>query len=321
MSRSARAFVVLPDPGRAGTLDELTEALRLLKVWAGEPSYDAVKDRINTAWRTAGRPGGELAKRATVADCFKTGRRRLNTDLVIAVVRALHPDEGYVTQWRQALRVIAGETRAASQVLALGRLPEELPGFTGRATELDLLRRALHSRQRAGDPVVISTIAGMAGVGKTQLAIRAGHLLARQQPFDRVLFVNLRGFHPDPAQPPADPAAVLDAFLRLLGVPGQQIPHELHARAAAYRGRVAGTRTLVVLDNAADADQVRPLLPDTPGCRVLVTSRRSLTALRPATHLTVDVFTPTEAEALLAHAATRIPTGEDPDAAARIARR
>ena len=75
----------------------------------------------------------------------------------------------------------------------------------------------------------------MAGVGKTQLAVHAGHLLARERPFDRVLFVNLRGFHPDPAQPPADPAAVLDGFLRLLGVPGQQIPHDLAARTAAYR--------------------------------------------------------------------------------------
>ena len=133
--------------------------------------------------------------------------------------------------------------------------------------------------------MVISAIEGMAGVGKTQLAIHAGHLLAREQPFDRVLFVNLRGFHPDPAQPPADPAAVLDGFLRLLGVPGQQIPHDLAARTAAYRDRLAGTRTLVVLDNAADAEQVRPLLPATPGCLTLVTSRRSLTDLQPATHL------------------------------------
>ena len=109
--------------------------------------------------------------------------------------------------------------------------------------------------------MVISAIEGMAGVGKTQLAVHAGHLLHQQQPFDRVLFVNLRGFHPDPAQPPADPAAVLDGFLRLLGIPGQQIPHDLDARAAAYRHRLAGTRTLVVLDNAATADQVRPLLP------------------------------------------------------------
>jgi tetratricopeptide (TPR) repeat protein len=312
---------VLPDPGRAGTLDELAEGLRLLKVWAGDPSYDTIKDRINTAWRTAGRPGAELAKKATVADCFKTGRRRLNTDLVIAVVQALHPDVGYVTQWRQALRVIAGETRAAAQVRVQDRLPHDLVGFTGRAAELERLRRALHDRTVNGGAVVISAIAGMAGVGKTQLAIRAGHLLTRDQRFDRVLFVNLRGFHPDPTQPPADPAAVLDGFLRLLGVSGQQIPHDLPARTAAYRDRLAGTRTLIVLDNAANADQVRPLLPETPGCPVLVTSRRSLTALHPAVHLTVDVFSPDEAMEFLALTAPEVAAGPDPHAAARIAHR
>lgn len=106
----------LPDPGRGGSLDEIADGLRRLKVWAGDPSYDAIKNRINEAWRATGRPAGELARKATVADCFKAGRRRLNTDLVIAVVQALHPDVGYVTQWRQALRVIGGEARASAQV-------------------------------------------------------------------------------------------------------------------------------------------------------------------------------------------------------------
>jgi tetratricopeptide (TPR) repeat protein len=169
--------------------------------------------------------------------------------------------------------------------------------------------------------VVISAIAGMAGVGKTQLAIHTGHLLTQEKPFDRVLFVNLRGFHPHPAQPPADPAAVLDGFLRLLGMPGHQIPHDLPARTAAYRDRLAESHTLIVLDNAADADQVRPLLPDTAGCPVLVTSRRSLTDLYPATHLTVDVFTPEEALAFLTRAAPQVPIGPDPNAPARIAQR
>src|SRR4029079_13592049 len=130
--------------------DELTENLRLLKVWAGNPSYDTIKDRINADWTRAGRPGVELTKKATVADCFKIGRRRLNTELLIAVVRALHPDVGYVTQWRQALQVIAGEKQAASQVLVLAGLPAAMVGFTGRTTELDLLRRAPQRSQRGG---------------------------------------------------------------------------------------------------------------------------------------------------------------------------
>src|SRR5690349_14568145 len=94
----------IPDPSTARTLDEFIEGLRSLRIWAGEPSYDTIKDRINTTWTAAGRPANELTKKATVVDCFKPGRRRLNTDLAIAVVHALHPDIGYVNMWRQALR-------------------------------------------------------------------------------------------------------------------------------------------------------------------------------------------------------------------------
>ncbi|MET0491606.1 MAG: tetratricopeptide repeat protein [Actinoplanes sp.] len=313
---SGQAFATLPDPARAGSLAELVERLRRLKVWAGNPSYETIKERVNTAWTAAGRPAGELVCKSTVAYCFRSGRRRLDTDLVIAVVQALHPDTGYVTAWRQALRVVGGEIEAVSQVRVQGSLPQDLAGFTGRTDQLDRLRHAAQS----GQAVVISAIEGMAGVGKTQLAVHAGHLLHRQQPFDRVLFVNLRGFDPDPAQPPADPAAVLDGFLRLLGLPGQQIPYDLDARAAAYRDRLTGTRALVVLDNAATTEQVRPLLPDTPGCLALVTSRRRLADL-PATHLSVNVFTPDDALAFLARAVPETPTGPDPHALARIARR
>jgi hypothetical protein len=134
VSRSERAFVAPPDPGRAGTLDELIEGLRLLKVWAGDPSYDTIKDRVNTAWTAAGRPAGELAGKTTIADCFRPGRRRLNTDLVATVVHALHPDVGYVTQWRQALRVICGETEAAAQIRVQDTLPPDLASFTATAS-------------------------------------------------------------------------------------------------------------------------------------------------------------------------------------------
>jgi tetratricopeptide (TPR) repeat protein len=310
-------LAALPDPGQAGCLGDLVERLRLLKVWAGNPSYETIKDRVNSAWTAAGRPAGELVCKSTVAYCFRPDRRRLDTDLVLAVVGALNPDTGYVTQWSQALRVVRGEAEAVSLVRVQDSLPQDLAGFTGRAEELARLRTAA----RNGEAVVISAIAGMAGVGKTQLAVHAGHLLHREQPFERVLFVNLRGFHPDPERPPADPAAVLDGFLRLLGMPGHHIPHELEARAAAYRERLAGRRALVLLDNAATAEQVRPLLPATPGCLTLVTSRRGLTDLAPATHLTVDVFTPDEAVAYLLDAVPGVAVGADPRAAARIAGR
>jgi tetratricopeptide (TPR) repeat protein len=307
------------DPGQARTLDDLVELLRSLKVWAGDPSYEKIKDRVNVLWTAAGRPSGELTKKTTVVDCFKTGRRRLNSDLLVAIVEALHPDTGYVAQWRQAFRVVGGEIKAVSQVRVQDSPPQDLATFTGRTAELRRLRRILDHASQDGGSVVISAIEGMAGVGKTQLAVRAAHLLDQEKRFQRVLFVNLRGFHPDPAQPPADPAAVLDGFLRLLGVPPQQIPNDLDGRTRVYRARLAETRSLVILDNAASTDQIRPLLTQTAGCPVLITSRRRLHDLDRAVHLAVDVFTPQEAVDFLARAAPQVAVGEDPDATARVA--
>jgi tetratricopeptide (TPR) repeat protein len=312
---STDAFRALPDPGQAKSLDELAEQLRLLKVWAGNPSYETIAGRISRSWRAAGRPEHELARKSTVADSFKTGRRRINSDLVLAIVRALHDDAGYVNEWRQAVRVLTGELQASAQVKVQDSLPEDLPAFTGRSAELYAVRAGL----TAGGPVVVSAIEGMAGVGKTQLAVHAAHLLAAEGAFDKVLFVNLRGFHPDPAEPPAAPYAVLAGFLRLLGLSERQIPASPDARVAAYRHCLAGTRTLVVLDNAADEAQVRPLLPYAEGCLALVTSRRSLLELDSATRVAVDVFTPAEAIDYLAEAVPGF--GSDPKALSRIAAR
>jgi tetratricopeptide (TPR) repeat protein len=319
--RTDRAFLALPDPGGAGTLDELVDALRSLKMWAGNPSYDTITDQINTAWTAAGRPVGELARRGTVVDCFRPSRRRINVDLLVAVVWALHPDRGYVAQWQQAIRVVLGETHAATQVRAQDHLPPDLPEFIGRHAELDRFRQLLCDRTTSCGPAVILAIEGMAGVGKTQLAIHAGHMLARERPFQHMLFVNLRGFHPDPAQPPAEPAAALDSFLRILGVSGQQIPHDLTARSALYRRQLAGKHALVVLDNAVDEDQIRPLLPDDLDNVVLITSRRRLAGLTKAAHLAADLFTAQEALEFLARAVPDVPVGDDPHAPARVARR
>lgn len=300
-----------PDPGRATSLDELAQGLTALKTWAGNPSYETITGRVNRE-----RPAHEQVGKTTVVDCFRPGRRRLDAELVAAVVRALHPDAGYLNRWRQALRAVTGEIMAAAQVQVRDALPEDLAGFTGRGAELDRIGRAVTA---GGEAVVISALEGMAGVGKTRLAVRIAHDLTRDRRFDRVLFVDLRGFHPDPAVPPADPAAVLDGFLRLLGVSGRQVPHRLAERADAYRDRLAGSRSLVVLDNAADEEQIRPLLPGTPGCVALVTSRRRLAGLAAATRIDVDVFTRAESLEFLATALPEIPAGDDPGAATRIA--
>lgn len=142
---------------------------------------------------------------------------------------------------------------------------------------------------------VVVSVAGMAGVGKTALAVHAAHQLAGQFD-DGVLFVDLRGFTPD--ADPVTPGHALDHLLRGLGVPGDHLPPDLDARAALYRTVLARRRVLIVLDNAADETQLQPLLPAAPGCLVLITSRRHLAGLDDAVHLTLPVLPAIEAAAL-----------------------
>jgi len=182
------------------------------------------------------------------------------------------------------------------------QLPADTALFTGRDAELDRLLALAGQAGSGGSPgtVVISAIDGMGGIGKTALAIRAAHRLAGRYP-DGQLFIDLHGFTQGTA--PRDPGDALATLLSGLGVSPGQMPADLAARAALYRDRLAGTRTLILLDNAADEAQVRPLLPAASTCLVLVTSRRRLKALDDALPLPLDVLPPDEAVALLRKAA------------------
>ncbi|GAA0275036.1 tetratricopeptide repeat protein [Cryptosporangium japonicum] len=311
----------LPDPGRARSLDDLAECLRALKVWAGDPSYETITRRINGRRKTDGRPEHERARRGTVVDCFKAGRRRVDEELVLEIVESLHAEPGYLVHWQQALRATVAGARAAAQVRVLDRLPDDVPGFVGRDAELTRLTTAARPTEPARASPLVCLLTGMAGVGKTQLAVHAGHRLAAEQRFGTTLFVDLRGFHPDPAQPPAEPGAVLDAFLRLLGRPGHRIPTALQAKHALFTELLAGTRTLLVLDNAADEHQLRPLLPAGGGTVTVVTSRRTLSRLDADVRLDLDVLSAGEAEALLVAAAPGLAIGADPAAYQRLATR
>ncbi|WP_329561421.1 AfsR/SARP family transcriptional regulator [Kitasatospora sp. NBC_01266] len=182
------------------------------------------------------------------------------------------------------------------------QLPADTRAFTGRCAELDQLV-ALADRAPGGtgtETVVISAIDGMGGVGKSALAIHAAHRVRGSFP-DGQLFIDLRGHAAGTA--PLSAADALDWFLRSLGVPPQLIPQDLDERAAFYRDRLAGTRTLILLDNAASTAQVRPLLPGDPGCLVLVTSRKHLTGLDDAYSVTLDTLSGPEAVALLRNVA------------------
>ena len=180
-------------------------------------------------------------------------------------------------------------------------VPRQLPAatclFTGRVSELAALDGMLDG---AGRAVVISTIGGAAGIGKTALAVYWAHQVAARFP-DGQLYANLRGF--GPADTPATSSEVITGFLDALGVPPNRIPVDLADQAALYRSLLAGRRVLVILDNARDGEQVRPLLPGSPGCLVLVTSRAQLTGLvaaEGAHQVTLGLFNHDDARDLLA---------------------
>jgi tetratricopeptide (TPR) repeat protein len=190
-------------------------------------------------------------------------------------------------------------TRGAFPFMVPRQLPGTVAQFTGRWRELAQLSRHLDDAGRqAPGTVVISAIGGTAGVGKTALAVRWAHQVADRFP-DGQLYVNLRGYDPDQMVTPAD---ALTGFLRALGVPGSDIPPDLEGRAARYRSLLAGRRVLVVLDNARSAEQVRLLLPATPACMTVVTSRDSLAGLvarEGAVPLSLDLLPETDAIRLL----------------------
>ena len=177
-------------------------------------------------------------------------------------------------------------------------LPRDIESFTGRQAELDRLVAAASSSRGSGGVVRVFAVEGMGGIGKTALALRAAHLVAGQFPGGQ-LFIDLQGY--TPGVRPVAPEDALRSLLFALGVAREQIPEGLAERAALYRGQLAETRTLVILDNAASLAQVEPLLPGTAGCLVLVTSRRALSGLDSQV-LALDTLPPDEAAALF-HAA------------------
>jgi tetratricopeptide (TPR) repeat protein/transcriptional regulator with XRE-family HTH domain len=199
------------------------------------------------------------------------------------------------------------------------QLPAPVRQFAGREAELAALTSLLdHAEADRPAPVVISAIGGTAGIGKTALAVHWAHRVASRFP-DGQLYVNLRGF--DPLGKPLSAAAAIRGFLDALHVPAERIPAGLDAQAALYRSLLWGRRMLLVLDNGRDAAQVRPLLPASPGCLVVVTSRSQLSGLvaaEGACALTLDLLTEAEARELLARRLGAARLEAEPDATAEL---
>ncbi len=176
---------------------------------------------------------------------------------------------------RSALTPTATEASQRNGVRAPRQLPAAVRHFSGRTAELAALTSMLGDTDVTGRTVVISAVAGTAGVGKTATAVYWAHQVADRFP-DGQLYVDLRGYAPGEPMPESD---ALAGFLRALGEPGQDIPSEADERATRYRSLLSRRKVLVVLDNASSAEQVRPLLPGDPACAVVVTSRDALTGL------------------------------------------
>jgi DNA-binding SARP family transcriptional activator/tetratricopeptide (TPR) repeat protein/DNA-binding XRE family transcriptional regulator len=244
-------------------------------------------EELHARWMVVLARAGQQAEALRV---FAELRERLDTELGVepgAELREVHLDV-----LRGRLTMAADPTWRAIPA----QLPAAASDFTGRAEHLDVLHR-LSASSRA---VVIASVAGMAGVGKSALAVYAAHQIADRYP-DGQLFVDLHGYTQGIA--PVEPGEALDRMLRALGVPETRIPASLDERAALYRTRLADTRVLVVLDNASVEAQVTPLLPGAPGSLVLITSRRRLDGLDHTHVLSLDTLPVPEAVELLTRTA------------------
>ncbi|HVQ91801.1 MAG TPA: tetratricopeptide repeat protein [Mycobacteriales bacterium] len=325
--------------GARELLRQLCEDIRLLRSQAGGPSLRALGVQLRLGKSQVGailngritQPPDWDVVRGLVDGCRRHAQNRSR-------LAALSVPTGIEEFWRPRYAALdhafrnsprtsarppaagSGGSGRASRA-AGGPAPHHLPAairpFVGRAAQLAGLT-ALTELAAGTGTVVISAIDGTPGVGKTALAVHWAHRIADRFP-DGQLYVNLRGF--DPARDALEPAEAVRGLLDALGVPPRRIPAGLDAQAALYRSELAGRRVLILLDNARDSAQVRPLLPGAPGCLVLVTSRNQLSGLvtAEAAHpVTLDLLTAAEARELLARRLGRDRVAAEPDAVDQI---
>jgi tetratricopeptide (TPR) repeat protein/transcriptional regulator with XRE-family HTH domain len=279
--------------------------LRALRSSAGSPSYRQLAARCGVSPATLTRAAsGNTLPTLTVA-------------LAYAAACGGDPDE-WKALWRQTQQAVcAARASPARQEPIARQLPPAPALFTGRTRELAALDRHLESGD--GSPIVLSAIHGMGGVGKTALALQWARL-AREHFHDGELYIDLHGYDPD--QGPMDASEALRMCLSALGIAPEHAPTSVQERSALYRRLLSGRRMLVILDNARTSQQVRPLLPGSPTCMALITSRNNLGGLAVRDgmqRLTLDVLTAREARLLLTRAIGSQRATAEPGALAALA--
>ncbi|MFB6941800.1 BTAD domain-containing putative transcriptional regulator [Streptomyces sp. NPDC060286] len=268
----------------------------LTSLTAVHPLREQLRELLMLALYRSGRQAEALA-------VYADTRRLLADELGVDPRPALAELQHRILQADPALaEPSAPEPESAVAPVRPAQLPATVPDFTGRVPYVEELGEVLASAN--GQVMAVSALSGIAGVGKTTLAVHVAHRARPEFP-DGQLYVDLQG----PRARGAEPETVLGSFLRALGTPDAAIPDSLEDRAALYRSVLNGRRVLVLLDNARDAAQVRPLLPGTEGCAALITSRGHLGDLAGAHLVDVDVLSPEEALQLF----TRIVGGERVD--------
>ncbi len=234
------------------------------------------------------------------------------------------PRQATLRELMDALELDESERRhlAQASVRRTERIPRQLPpdlaAFRGREEALAAAHSITSQIDVPGAHVVIGAVGGMAGVGKTTLAVHWAHQVADGFP-DGQLYVNLRGF--EASGRPMDPAEALGRFLSALGVPSAEMPNTMEARSALFREQSSSRKLIVVLDNARDAEQVRPLLPASAGCLTIITSRNQLSGLvatEGASRISLDVWSRSEALAALAARMGDERCRAEPEAASRL---